>query len=70
MCATERATVKSWLQGVNLDFTVAMGAANVNSIQFSGSGTNYAFGQAYTPGGPWPRFEVKTYTAAIDYQTR
>src|SRR5712691_3043655 len=47
----------------------AMGATNLNSIQFSGSGTNYAYGQAYTPGGPWPRFEVKTYTAAVDYQT-
>jgi len=47
----------------------AMGATNLNSIQFSGSGTNYAFGQAYSPGGPWPRFEVKTYTAVVDYQT-
>ena len=37
----------------------AMGATSLNSIQFSGNGTNYAFGQAYTPGGPWPRFEVK-----------
>jgi len=47
----------------------AMGAANLNTLQFSGSGTNYAYGQAYTPGGPWPRFDVKTYTAAVDYQT-
>ena len=47
----------------------AMGATNLNSIQFSGSGTNYAFGQAYSPGGPWPRFEVKTYTTVVDYQT-
>ena len=47
----------------------AMGATNLNSLQFSGHGTNYAYGQAYTPGGPWPRFEVKTYTAAIDYRT-
>ena len=46
----------------------AMGATNLNSIEFSGSGTNYAYGQAYSPGGPWPRFEVKTYTAAVDYQ--
>ena len=46
----------------------AMGAANLNSIQFSGSGANYAFGQAYTPGGPWPRFEVKNYVAAVDYK--
>src|SRR5262245_27937984 len=47
----------------------AMGATNLNSVQFSGSGTNYAFGQAYAPGGAWPRFEVKTYTVAVDYQT-
>ena len=47
----------------------AMGATNLNSIQFSGSGTNYAYGQAYTPGGPWPRFEVKNYIAAVNYQT-
>ena len=46
----------------------AMGAADLNSIQFSGSGTNYAFGQAYAPGGAWPRFDVKTYAVAIDYQ--
>ena len=47
----------------------AMGATNLNSIQFSGSGTNNAFGQAYSPGGPWPRFEVKSYIAAVDYRT-
>ena len=47
----------------------AMGATNLNSIQFSGSGTNNAYGQAYSPGGPWPRFEVKNYIAAVDYQT-
>ena len=46
-----------------------MGATNLNSIQFSGSGANYAFGQAYSPAGPWPRFEVKTYAAAVNYQT-
>jgi glyoxylase-like metal-dependent hydrolase (beta-lactamase superfamily II) len=45
----------------------AMGATALNSIQYSGTGSNYAFGQAYTPGGPWPRFEVKAYTAAVDY---
>ena len=47
----------------------AMGATNLNTIQFSGSGTNYAYGQAYTPNGAWPRFEVKNYIAAVDYQT-
>ena len=46
----------------------AMGATNLNSIQFSGSGSNFAFGQAAAPGARWPRFEVKTYNMAIDYQ--
>ena len=46
----------------------AMGATQLNSIQFSGSGSNFAFGQAAAPGTPWPRFVVKTYDVAIDYQ--
>ena len=46
----------------------AMGATSLNSIQYSGSGTNFAYGQAASPGGPWPRFVVKTYDVAIDYQ--
>jgi len=46
----------------------AMGAAELNSIQYSGNGTHYAFGQAYEPGGRWPRFVAKTYTMAVDYQ--
>jgi len=46
----------------------AMGATNLNSIQFSGSGSNFAFGQAAAPAARWPRFEVKSYDIAIDYQ--
>ena len=47
----------------------AMGATTLNSIQYSGSGSALAFGQAYTPGERWPRFEAKTYVVAVDYQT-
>ena len=39
------------------------------SIQFSGTGANYQFGQSVRPGGPWPRFTVKSYTALVDYET-
>lgn len=39
------------------------------SIQFSGTGANYQFGQSVRPGGPWPRFIVRSYTASIDYDT-
>src|SRR4051794_1150486 len=42
---------------------------NVNSLQFSGSGAYFAFGQAYTPGAEWPRFGVKSYSRTVDYQT-
>lgn len=46
----------------------AMGAANLNSIQYSGSGSQFAFGQAPSPGERWPRFDAKTYVMAVDYQ--
>jgi len=47
----------------------AMGATNLNSIQYSGSGTLYSFGQAASPGERWPRWDAKTYAVAVDYQT-
>jgi glyoxylase-like metal-dependent hydrolase (beta-lactamase superfamily II) len=47
----------------------AMGATDLNSIRFSGSGSQYAFGQAPKPGDPWPRFDAKTYTVDVNYQT-
>ena len=36
----------------------ALGATNLTSIQYSGTGSNNAYGQAYLPGGPWPAFKV------------
>jgi glyoxylase-like metal-dependent hydrolase (beta-lactamase superfamily II) len=47
--------------------TKAMG--DVKSLQFTGSGAYFAFGQAYTPGAEWPRFGVKSYTRTLDYET-
>ena len=47
----------------------AMGATELNSVQYSGSGSTFAFGQAPSPGARWPRFEAKTYAVAVDYQT-
>lgn len=47
----------------------AMGAMDLNSIHYSGSGSQFAFGQAPSPGERWPRFEAKTYAVAVDYQT-
>jgi glyoxylase-like metal-dependent hydrolase (beta-lactamase superfamily II) len=47
----------------------AMGAASLNSIQYTGSGNVYSFGQGFEPGERFPRFIQRTYNAAINYQT-
>lgn len=47
----------------------ALGASTLQSIQFSGSGSDYIFGQAYDGNAPWPRFNVPAITITIDYAT-
>jgi hypothetical protein len=47
----------------------AMGAMTLNSIEYSGSGSLFGFGQAFIPGERWPRFEQRSYVASINYQT-
>jgi glyoxylase-like metal-dependent hydrolase (beta-lactamase superfamily II) len=46
-----------------------MGVAALQSIQYSGTGSAFALGQAASPGGPWPRFELAKYVASVDYTT-
>src|SRR5437868_3797310 len=46
----------------------AMGASNLNSIEYSGSGSLWGFGQAYMPGERWPHFEQRSYVMSINYQ--
>ena len=45
----------------------AMGSASLQSLQYTGSGQFYATGQAYEPGGPWPRYTLKKYTMSVNY---
>jgi glyoxylase-like metal-dependent hydrolase (beta-lactamase superfamily II) len=47
----------------------AMGATTLNSIQYTGSGNVFSFGQAFEPGERWPRFVQRVYGAEINYQT-
>jgi glyoxylase-like metal-dependent hydrolase (beta-lactamase superfamily II) len=47
----------------------AMGATNLNSIEYKGSGLVFNFGQAYEPGERWPRFIQRAYDASVNYQT-
>jgi glyoxylase-like metal-dependent hydrolase (beta-lactamase superfamily II) len=47
----------------------ALGAANIKTLQITGSGANFSVGQNYLPNEPWPRVTVKNYTALINYDT-
>jgi glyoxylase-like metal-dependent hydrolase (beta-lactamase superfamily II) len=46
--------------------TTALGADNLKTIGFSGSGFDYVIGQAPNPTSPWPKFNDKTYTRVVD----
>ena len=45
-----------------------IGAAGLNSIQYSGTGSIFPYGQSYLPGGSYPRFNLNSYSQQMDYQ--
>ena len=45
----------------------ALGADTIKSLQFTGSGASFNVGQPYEAGGAWPRLNVESYTAVVDY---
>ena len=51
------------------DAAAALGAANARSLEFSGSGHWYQFGQAPAPGAAWPQFDVSSYVASVNFET-
>jgi glyoxylase-like metal-dependent hydrolase (beta-lactamase superfamily II) len=46
-----------------------LGAARIKTLQFTGSGANFSVGQNYLPNEPWPKVDVKNYSASINYDT-
>ena len=51
----------------------AIGASTVNSVAYAGTGWIGAVGQAFAEGGTgtdWPRTDLKTYSATIDYASK
>jgi glyoxylase-like metal-dependent hydrolase (beta-lactamase superfamily II) len=54
-------------KGVIASASTAMGADQLKTIQVSGPGTDYSFGQAFNPGSPWPAWKEKSYTRTIDF---
>ncbi|RZL87019.1 MAG: MBL fold metallo-hydrolase [Variovorax sp.] len=49
--------------------STAMGAAQTKSLRYVAEGTGYTFGQAYKPGGAWPRVTLHSVTRTIDYDS-
>src|SRR5436190_2067210 len=49
--------------------TKALGATEVRSIEYSGTGRWFQFGQAPGPTLPWPAFDVSNFTASVNYET-
>jgi len=49
--------------------TETLGVNEVRSIEYSGTGSWFQFGQAPNPTLPWPAFTVSSFTASINYET-
>jgi glyoxylase-like metal-dependent hydrolase (beta-lactamase superfamily II) len=47
----------------------AMGATNLRSLEYAGSGVVFAVGQNAAPTVPWPRFNLKSFRRAVNYAT-
>ncbi len=47
----------------------AMGSSGLKTLRYAGVGTGYTFGQAYTPGGAWPKITVHSMTRTLDYES-
>jgi glyoxylase-like metal-dependent hydrolase (beta-lactamase superfamily II) len=56
---------KSVLDGV----AKSMGATDLKTIQYSGSGSAFAVGQNPNPTAPWPRINLKSFTRTVNYDT-
>jgi glyoxylase-like metal-dependent hydrolase (beta-lactamase superfamily II) len=46
-----------------------LGVARVKTLQITGSGANFSVGQNYTSTDAWPRVDVKSFTALVNYDT-
>ena len=55
--------------GVLQTAATAMGAADMESIRYSGTGWQGMVGQNFTPDQDWPRVDLTSYTRTIDFET-
>jgi glyoxylase-like metal-dependent hydrolase (beta-lactamase superfamily II) len=47
----------------------ALGADRLTSIVYDGNGFVHSVGQSATPGGAWPRFNLKSYSRSVNFET-
>src|SRR4029450_13931223 len=50
--------------------TKTLGATDLKSIEYAGTGKWFQFGQAPAPTLPWPAYNVNAFTAHVNYDTR
>jgi glyoxylase-like metal-dependent hydrolase (beta-lactamase superfamily II) len=51
------------------DASRAMGVEALNTVEYSATGLDFVFGQAYNPSASWPKFINKSYSRVIDFRT-
>src|SRR5580765_5881052 len=69
VCALALGAGVSAQQGALQTAATTLGAANLKTLQFTGSGRNFSVGQNYTSTEPWPPVPVKNYTAIVNFDT-
>src|SRR5512144_1551833 len=48
---------------------LALGAGALRTLEYSASGVSFAIGQSVVPGAAWPRFNILSFTRAMNYET-
>ena len=69
ICSLALAAGVAAQQGALQTAASTLGVANIKTLQYTGAGRNFSIGQNYTAAEPWPAVPVKSYTAAINYDT-
>jgi hypothetical protein len=47
----------------------AMRVDDLKTVRYTGDGVGWTFGQAFEPGGAWPKVRLNPWTRTIDYRT-
>ena len=47
----------------------SLGSADLKTLEYSGSGFSFSFGQSPNPNAPWPKFNAKSFTRGVNYES-